>query len=823
MKYTLVSQIRAWLWSLLLLIAIPSNASSLYTAKLYQNVECSTSIPCWGQFYCSDIDASAGMYYVPENYFFVKIGGGVRIDKIKINKIINWSLTDWQPIFECYADGDTPVLVQTDWDEDVNSPTWDRWDIYAVQVYYQDSLVGLSFFTGASGFKAADGLCYMYNVKENTAYASGYDRYNYNLEIPASVTLNAYGSSKEFEVTGIRNEVFQNSGISSLKLGKNLRSIGPNCFKGCCRLEEIVIEDSSTGLDISPSLSASGTLIPAFSDSPLKRVYLGRNLYSAEFRQQSELNTLEIGNSVTYLPSSAFKDCTSLTDVTMGKSVKSINEDAFNGCRSIEKIDLPAGLTKIGQRAFENCTLLKALILPETIAELGTNSNGPLNPNYIFSGCHALEDMICLYPKSVGKPIVEKNTRIFTPDPQEYGWGEPLFSLLKSGYEYSGKAPVLEFAPRYNGDISRLYNIEYTTGLVNEDACINVGYYDAACKIDVSYNNGSFSYNYRITFKITPAQLTITAQSCSREYGKPNPSIDLTYSGFKNNENESVLTQSPMVTILASEESNVGEYPIEVSGAKANNYEISYIQGILTIEKANQWIEWNQNLDGLFTGEQLQLKAISSSRLPIKYIISDSDIVKIEGETISCLAAGDCVITAVQEGNENFNAAKSIERNISIHSKEVENLYFNSSEVRMKAGESYQLTVSWEPEGFEAPEMVWKSENSDVASVNEYGVVSGIHEGATIITVSLADNSEISASCNVIVDLVSGVKDILDKPASNYVIDNNELIINDEIEEGVKIYDLDGSLIYSGREKKIRLNQGIYILIFDQCVHKIKI
>ena len=59
--------------------------------------------------------------------------------------------------------------------------------------------------------------------------------------------------------------------------------------------------------------------------------------------------------------------------------------------------------------------------------------------------------------------------------------------------------------------------------------------------------------------------------------------------------------------------------------------------------------------------------------------------------------------------------------------------------------------------------------------------------------------------------------------ASNYVIDNNELIINDEIEEGVKIYDLDGSLIYSGREKKIRLNQGIYILIFDQCVHKIKI
>ena len=128
----------------------------------------------------------------------------------------------------------------------------------------------------------------------------------------------------------------------------------------------------------------------------------------------------------------------------------------------------------------------------------------------------------------------------------------------------------------------------------------------------------------------------------------------------------------------------------------------------------------------------------------------------------------------------------------------------------MKAGESYQLTVSWEPEGFEAPEMVWKSENSDVASVNEYGVVSGIHEGATIITVSLADNSEISASCNVIVDLVSGVKDILDKPASNYVIDNNELIINDEIEEGVKIYDLDGSLIYSGREKKIRLNQGIY-------------
>ena len=62
-----------------------------------------------------------------------------------------------------------------------------------------------------------------------------------------------------------------------------------------------------------------------------------------------------------------------------------------------------------------------------------------------------------------------------------------------------------------------------------------------------------------------------------------NPEFVITYTGWKLNEDESVLTKKPTATTMATKDSPVGEYSIVVSGGEAQNYELSYQNGVLTV------------------------------------------------------------------------------------------------------------------------------------------------------------------------------------------------------------------------------------------------
>jgi gliding motility-associated-like protein len=99
-----------------------------------------------------------------------------------------------------------------------------------------------------------------------------------------------------------------------------------------------------------------------------------------------------------------------------------------------------------------------------------------------------------------------------------------------------------------------------------------------------SDNNYQFTY-VNGTLTIDKATLTATANNQSRAYGLSNPTLTISYSGFANNDNETVITQ-PGISTTASIASNVGNYPITLSGGSASNYNIALQPGTLTITKA---------------------------------------------------------------------------------------------------------------------------------------------------------------------------------------------------------------------------------------------
>jgi hypothetical protein len=86
-----------------------------------------------------------------------------------------------------------------------------------------------------------------------------------------------------------------------------------------------------------------------------------------------------------------------------------------------------------------------------------------------------------------------------------------------------------------------------------------------------------------VTINVLKKSLVITANNQSKAYGASLPFLSVTYNGFVNGDTVGGLDFPAAVTTVATAASAVGDYPINVSGASDSNYEISFVNGTLTI------------------------------------------------------------------------------------------------------------------------------------------------------------------------------------------------------------------------------------------------
>jgi len=178
-------------------------------------------------------------------------------------------------------------------------------------------------------------------------------------------------------------------------------------------------------------------------------------------------------------------------------------------------------------------------------------------------------------------------------------------------------------------------------------------------------SNGFVNYGNEVSFTTQKYTLTITAAAGhTKVYGTEDPLFNYTPLGFANGDTPSIITG--LLSRDAGE--NVGKYNIKLGSISAGaDYAIAFTGAEFEITKADQTITWNQTLEfGCVDSNNVTLTATADSGLPISYTIANPALGTISGSTLNITGSGSSTITAVQNGDQNHNAATSVVKPIEV-------------------------------------------------------------------------------------------------------------------------------------------------------------
>lgn len=180
------------------------------------------------------------------------------------------------------------------------------------------------------------------------------------------------------EIIGLA--AFSGSGIESIHLPANLKTISTAAFSGCTNLKSVEFPAGLTKIE-NMAFEKSGLIrmeLPdtvttmgsgVFSECPnLEFVKLPRNLEIIElsmFEKCAKLQSVVFPENVKVIGRWAFMWCDELQNFTLPESVETIGLQAFIDCESLTEVTIPANVTIIEQNSFSGCGKLRAIYVAE--------------------------------------------------------------------------------------------------------------------------------------------------------------------------------------------------------------------------------------------------------------------------------------------------------------------------------------------------------------------------------------------------------------------------------------------------------------------------
>lgn len=199
------------------------------------------------------------------------------------------------------------------------------------------------------------------------------------------------------------------AGLTSIEIPSNVKSIGNSAFASCKNLKEVHINDLAAWCSIdfnnndlanplyyARNLYLNGNLITNLVIPNYVKEIKGYSFYNCScftsveipssvtsigqyaFKGCEGLTSVVIPNSVTNIGMCVFRDCINLTSVKFSNSITSIAYHGFSGCSSLTSVKIPNSVTTIEDYAFGYCDNLASIEIPNSVTSIGT---------YAFASC----------------------------------------------------------------------------------------------------------------------------------------------------------------------------------------------------------------------------------------------------------------------------------------------------------------------------------------------------------------------------------------------------------------------------------------------------
>ena len=176
--------------------------------------------------------------------------------------------------------------------------------------------------------------------------------------------------------------------------------------------------------------------------------------------------------------------------------------------------------------------------------------------------------------------------------------------------------------------------------------------YFRAIKLSNAGGTGPVYPEKSFTFSvIEPSVVTIT--SCSRLYGEENPTFEYTVSG-------GALEGTPTITCPATTSSDVGDYVITGAKGSITNYNVTFINGTLTVNPAPATISITELTKTFNRAEQTPTVSVTDGTSPIA---SSSYTVTYNGGATLPKNAGNYTVVVTVTGNYSGTATKTFSIN----------------------------------------------------------------------------------------------------------------------------------------------------------------
>ena len=225
--------------------------------------------------------------------------------------------------------------------------------------------------------------------------------------------------------------------------------------------------------------------------------------------------------------------------------------------------------------------------------------------------------------------------------------------------------------------------LTWTATFVNEDTAASLTAQPSCSTAAASSSAGGYEItcsgaadpNYTIGYAkgrltIKPVPLTITASSPTVTYDGTVPTIAPSYGGFVNGDSATSLTTPPTCSSTAPSSGAAGRYTTGCSGAVDGNYApIGYVGGTLTINPASQLISFGPLANHLLGDEPFTVSATGGgSGNPVTFSAGPIAVCAASGtngQTITLVGVGTCIVTANQAGNASYTAASPVAQSLS--------------------------------------------------------------------------------------------------------------------------------------------------------------